>query len=198
MKKTKKEGFFKENYSKSWQFIKESKNFIYAIIAIFFGFALISFFFQVPDYLAREIMKTLEEIVNRTEGLSQFELIKFIFFNNLQSSFLGLILGVFLGIFPLIFAAFNGYVLGFVADMAVDVGGISVLWRLLPHGIFELPAVFISLGLGFRFGVFILKNPGLKSIKEYSYEVIRVFICVVIPLLILAAIIEGSLISLFE
>ena len=96
MRKTKKKGFFKDNYSKSWQFIKDSKNFIYAIIAVFFGLALIGFIFPVPDSIATEIMKMLEEILKKTEGLSQFELIRFIFFNNIQSSFFGLILGIFL------------------------------------------------------------------------------------------------------
>ena len=198
MRKTKKKGFFKDNYSKSWQFIKDSKNFIYAIIAVFFGLALIGFIFPVPDSIATEIMKMLEEILKKTEGLSQFELIRFIFFNNIQSSFFGLILGIFLGIFPMIFAAFNGYVLGFVADKAVEAGGVGVLWKLLPHGIFELPAIFISLGMGFRFGIFVLKNSKLESFKLHVYDLITVFVFIVIPLLILAAIIEGSLISLFD
>ena len=98
----------------------------------------------------------------------------------------------------MIFAAFNGYVLGFVADKAVEARGVGVLWKLLPHGIFELPAIFISLGMGFRFGIFVLKNSKLESFKLHVYDLIRVFVFIVIPLLILAAIIEGSFISLFD
>ena len=165
---------------------------------MFFGFALIAFFIPVPDYVRQEIIKILEEIIKKTEGMSRFELIRFIFFNNAQSSFLGLILGVFLGIFPLFFAAFNGYVLGFVALMAVEAGGAGVLWRILPHGIFELPAVFISLGFGLRTGMLIFQHGKLKSFKHYFYELARAFIFVVLPLLAIAAIIEGISIFLFK
>ncbi len=188
--------FLLENYSKCWNFIKESRRFIYAIAAVFFGFALFGFIIPVPDYISQEIMKILEELIKKTEGMSQFELIRFIFLNNLQSSFLGMVLGIFIGIFPLFFSAFNGYVLGFVALMAVNADGGMVLWRILPHGIFELPAVFISLGLGLRMGLLIFQRPGLKKFKNYFYETARVFLFVILPLLIIAAIIEGSLIIL--
>jgi len=194
----KRNNFLKENYSLCWKFIKESRNFIYIIIGVFFAFALLGFFVPVPDYIAQEIIKFLEEIIRKTEGMSQFELIRFIFFNNIQSSFLGMVLGVFLGIFPLLFSAFNGYVLGFVALMAVNSGGILVLWRLLPHGIFELPAVFIALGLGLRAGTLFFRRDKSKSFRYYFYELARIFIFVIIPLLIIAALIEGSLVIFFR
>ncbi len=197
-KSTNKSGFFPRNYTLCWKFIKESRKFIYIITSVFFLFTLIGFFIPVPDYIARELLKILEEIVKRTEGLSQFELIGFIFFNNVQSSFMGLLLGVFLGIFPLIFSAFNGYILGFVASMAVGANGVGVLWRILPHGIFELPAVFISLGLGLRIGMLVFQHINMKSFKYYAYELARVFVFVVIPLLIIAAVIEGTLIALVK
>jgi stage II sporulation protein M len=188
----------KENYLKSWKFITESRDYIYIATAAFFIFALIAFFVPIPDYLRQEIIKILKEIMKKTEGLSQFEMIKFILFNNVQSSFLGVVLGVFLGIFPLFFAAFNGYVLGFVALLSVEAGGAGVLWRILPHGIFELPAVFISLGLGLRMGMLIFQSAKIKSFKDYFGEFIRVFILVVLPLLAIAAIIEGSLMFLLK
>ncbi|MEX2017628.1 MAG: stage II sporulation protein M [Candidatus Pacearchaeota archaeon] len=191
-----KDSWLTENYSKSWKFIKESRKFIYSIIAVFFAFALFGFFIPAPESIAQEIMRILEQILRETEGLSQFELIRFIFLNNIQSSFFGVFLGVFLGIFPIFFAVFNGYVLGFVADIAVDAGGFGVLWRLLPHGIFELPAIFISLGMGVRFGISVLKIRNIKTLKEHLYDLVRAFVLVVLPLLIIAALIEGSLIAL--
>lgn len=200
MKKNKKSNdknsFLAENYLKSWKFIKESRKFIYTIILVFFCFALIGFFLPVPESFADEIMKMIEEIVRKTEGMSQFSLIKYIFLNNLQSSFLGLILGIFFGIFPVLFAAFNGYVLGFVALLAIEAEGGGVLWKLLPHGIFELPAVFISLGLGIKIGGLVFHSAKSGFFKDYLWEFARTFIFVVIPLLLIAAIIEGSLIVL--
>ncbi len=128
--------------------------------------------------------------------MSQGELIKFIFLNNLQSSFYGMIFGVLLGIFPMIAAIANGYLLGFVASISVENGGFLVLWRLLPHGIFELPAVFISLGLGLKFGMFIFQKRKLESFREYFFNSLRVFFLIIIPLLIIAGIIEGSFMSM--
>lgn len=200
MKKNKKSrnknSFLVENYLKSWKFIKESRKFIYTIVLVFFCFALIGFFLPVPESFADEIIKMIEEIVRKTEGMSQFSLIKYIFLNNLQSSFLGLILGIFFGIFPVLFAAFNGYILGFVALLAIEAEGGGVLWKLLPHGIFELPAVFISLGLGIKIGGLVFHSAKSGFFKNYLWEFARTFIFVVIPLLLIAAIIEGSLIIL--
>ena len=94
-----------------------------------------------------------------------------------------------LGFFPVIFAIANGYVLGFVASATVEVQGISILWRLFPHGIFELPAIFISLGLGLKLMTFIFEKNKLKTLKIYLKNSLRVFLFIIIPLLIIAAVI---------
>ncbi|MBA7634041.1 hypothetical protein ES703_41615 [subsurface metagenome] len=196
MKKMNKKRFnLKEEYKKSWNYLKESKNFIYIIMAIFFVFVLIGFFIPAPDSLVKQILEFIEELLEKTQGMSHGELIKFIFLNNLQSSFYGMIFGVLLGIFPMIAAIANGYLLGFVASISVENGGFLILWRLLPHGIFELPAVFISLGLGLKFGMFIFQKRKLESFKEYFFNSLRTFLLIIIPLLIIAGIIEGSLMS---
>ena len=182
-------------FSKSKNYIKSSKNFIYTIVGIFIVFALFGFFVPATTELEEAIIKMLKELLEKTQGLNQWQVIKFIFFNNLQSSFIGLIFGVIFGIFPVLSAVVNGYVLGFVASKSVDAGGISILWKLLPHGIFELPAVFISLGMGLKLGTFLFKKKKIKSLKEFFINSIRVLIFIVIPLLIIAAIIEGILIS---
>ncbi len=195
-KENKKEFNLKEEYKKSWNYLKESKNFIYVIVAVFFVFVLIGFFIPAPDSLAKQILEFIEQLLEKTQGMSQGELIKFIFFNNLQSSFYGMIFGVLLGIFPMIATIANGYLLGFVASISVENTGLLVLWRLLPHGIFELPAIFISLGLGLKFGMFIFQKRKLESFKEYFSNSLRVFFTIVLPLLIIAGIIEGSFIFL--
>ena len=194
MKNKKNPGFIKENYLLSVNFIKESKIFIYFITGIFFLFTMIGFFVPPPEVISDQILKFIEELLRKTQDLSQFELIRFIFFNNIQSSFFGIILGVFLGLFPVIFAIANGYVLGFVASFSVNVGGIFILWRLFPHGIFELPAIFISLGLGLKIMTFIFEKNKLRTLKIYIKNSLRTFLFIVIPLLIIAAVIEGSLI----
>ena len=193
-----KKDFFRDNYVQSWNFIKESKNFIYAIVILFIFFFLIGFFIPAPSGIAEKILDFIKELLQKTQGMSQGELIQFIFFNNLQGSFFGLIFGILLGLFPLISVIANGYLLGFVASEVVKVEGALILWRLFPHGIFEIPALFISLGLGLRLGTFIFQKKKIESLKEYFWGSLRVFVFVVIPLLVVAAIIEGSLIFLFQ
>ena len=195
-KKNKKEFNLKEEYKKSWDYLKESRNFIYIIVAVFFVFSLIGFFIPASDSLTEQILNFIKELLERTGDMSQGELIGFIFLNNLQSSFYGMIFGIFLGIFPIIAAIANGYLLGFVSLISVESAGGSVLLKLLPHGIFELPAIFISLGLGLKFGMFIFQKKKMDSFKEYLWNSLRVFLFIVVPLLIIAGIIEGSLIFL--
>ncbi|MFH1608332.1 MAG: stage II sporulation protein M [archaeon] len=195
MKRTKK-SFIREEYKKSFDYLKGSKNFIYIITGIFFAFCLIGFLVPAPDFISKGIEEIIKNILTETEGLSIRGLIRFIFFNNLQSSFFGMIFGVLFGILPVVFAVVNGYLLGFVSSVVVAEEGFFVLWRLLPHGVFELPAIFISLGLGLKFGTFVFQKNIGESFREYLWSSLRVFLFVVFPLLIVAAIIEGSLIAL--
>jgi len=192
----KKESFLRRNYRGAWEYVKESRNFIYSIIIIFVFFTLLGFVLPVPAELEAWILGFIEQLLKQTEGLSQAELIRFIFWNNLQSSFTGVLFGIILGVFPMLSALANGYLLGFVASRAADGNGLLVLWRLFPHGIFELPALFISLGLGLRLGTFVFQKNKLRTLGRYLLETIKAFFFIVIPLLIIAAIIEGSLISI--
>ena len=185
-------------FFKSWKYIQESKKFIYAAISVFLFFALIGFLIPAPGFLKENILKIIYEIIQRTAGMSQAELISFIFLNNLQSSFFGIMLGFFFGIFPVISAIFNGYLLGFVSSYTVQEEGFFYLWRLFPHGIFELPAVFISFGLGIRFGSLLLKKNKKKFFRYFLFNSLRTFVLIIIPLLIISALIEGSLIFLFD
>jgi stage II sporulation protein M len=195
--KNKKNRFFRNNYFLSWEYIKSSRNFIYTAVVIFFIFSLIGFFIPAPQELSGKIMEFLEELLERTSGLSPENLIGFIFFNNLKGSFFGMLSGIFFGIFSILSLVVNGYLLGFVSSLSTSERGIFILWRLLPHGIFELPALFISLGLGLRLGSFIFQEKKIEFLKKSLLNSLRVFLFVVVPLLIIAAIIEGSFIFFF-
>lgn len=188
----------KEDYSKCFKFIKISKNFIYLGILIFFAFVLLGLFVNLPVEIANQILDYFRELVEKTKDYGAGEMISFIFFNNLQASFFGMIFGVFLGIFPLINLFGNGFVLGFAAKLSITQEGIGSLWRILPHGIFELPAIFIALGIGMKLGTFVSEKKGRrwKILKINFKESLRTFILVILPLLIVAAIIEGLLIVL--
>jgi stage II sporulation protein M len=184
----------REEYKKSFNYLKESKNFIYISIGIFLFFALIGFFVPTPEPLYNQIVNFIKEILKETQGMSQIDLINFILANNIKSTFFAIFLGIIFGVFPIINAIANGYLLGFVSSISVSADGFLSLWKLMPHGIFELPAVFISLGLGLRLGTFIFQKKRLESFKNYLVNSLRIFLLIVVPLLIIAGIIEGSLI----
>ena len=196
MKKTKnkKNNLLKSNYIQSWKYIKETSTFIWVITGLFLIFALIGFFIPIPDVLEKTILDYIREILEKTSGMSTGQLILFIFFNNLQAGFFGLIFGFLIGIFPLILTIANGYVLGYVASVSVASEGAGSLLSLLPHGIFELPAIIISLAMGLKFGMFVFQKDKEKSFKKFFINSLRVFVFLILPLLIIAAIIEGGLI----
>jgi stage II sporulation protein M len=172
---------------------------MYIIIALmlFLGFALVGFFY--PIFMQGQIQSYVDQVLQETESLNQTSLIGFIFLNNLKASFLSMIFGVFFGVFPIVTVLANGYLIGFVARYAVNSDGIFVLWRILPHGVFEIPALLISIGLGLKLGIsFWSKKEKFNHLKKDLVECLRCFIFVIVPLLFLAGIIEGLLIFLFK
>ena len=202
MKKRKKNksddaNFFSLNYKKSWSFIKESKKFIWAVIAIFVFSLILGVFFQ-PTEISKIILDYIEKVVEETQDMSSLEMISFIFLNNLRVGFMGIIYGFLFGIPPVLFALGNGYVVGFVSSLAVSSSGAVSLLSLLPHGIFELPAIFISFGMGIKLGSFIFYKDKLNKFVYFFKESLRVFLFVIVPLLIIAAVIEGILIFVFN
>jgi len=188
--------FFADQYSRSWDYLKLSKNYIYAIFIIFLIFLLIGLFVPAPEAISEQILTYIQEIIKNSENLSFFGLMQFIFWNNLKVSFYGMLFGIVFGILPVVTSISNGYLLGFVSMFKIQSDGVLSLWRLFPHGIFELPAIFISLGLGLKLGAYLFRR-GKKSFKEDLVESLRVFIFIVVPLLLVASIIEGLLIFFF-
>ena len=162
-----KQSFFKRNFLESFSYLRESVNYIYFVIILFFASALIGFF--LPDYFTF-FNDFLRELGGKVQDLSTFQLVIFIFKNNIISAFLSLITGLFFGIIPISNAIINGTVLGYVVSRSFDITGsfFGVIWRLVPHGIFELPAVFISLGLGVKLGFGFISNY-FKIYKKHKF-----------------------------
>jgi stage II sporulation protein M len=189
----KKKGFLKDNYKKSFNYIKECKEKIYLGLILFFIFGLLGFFF--PYFFEQEILEFIKNVSEKTIGMNVLETILFIFFNNLKACFVSIIFGFFFGLIPIIITITNAYLIGFVSRKVVSQEGFFVLWKLLPHGIFELPAFFLSIGLGINLGMsFFRKGDSWKNLKNTFRETSRVFVFVILVLLIIAATIEGLLV----
>ncbi len=185
--------FISKNYSKCFDYLKNSKKFIFLVIGLFL-FSLILGYVYHPEEISSFILEYIDKILKDTQGMNSSQMILFIFLNNLRVGFAGVLWGFFIGIPSVLFTLANGYVVGFVSYLAVSSSGAGSLLNLLPHGIFELPAIFISFAMGIKFGTFIFYKDMMNKFVYFFKESLRVFIFVIIPLLIIAAIIEGILI----
>lgn len=168
--------------------LKKLKNYFLFSSIVFLLFSIIGMI--IPGVFEDQILELIKNLIEQTKGLSALQLVSFITANNIQVAFFGIVFGIIFGILPTLALVVNGYVLGFVINQSVAEAGIFVIWRLFPHGIFEIPAILISTSLGIKLGT------NLKNIKKNSIASLRIFLLIVIPLLVIAGIIEGLLIGL--
>lgn len=175
-------------------YIAQSRSYILFATLLFFLATLVSL---SSPALFSSFDALLRDLARQSEGLNGVQLFFFIFQNNLMSAFFALFLGVFFGIVPLFNALLNGAVLGYVLSRVLPIAGVDVLWRLLPHGIFELPAIFIAIGLGIKLGFSFFVKPVKRTLLKRLDASCKVFLFVIFPLLFIAAVIESLLIIFF-
>lgn len=166
------------------------------IVTIFFGGVVIGYSlpFETQKMIIEIFKKQFADILTSTD----FFMFLKIFYNNLKISIMLVFLGFTL-ILPLAMILINGVVLGIAAGLIINKSAIgansiiNVLISILPHGIIELPVIlfcaFLStiLGLKFYFKKGILPK---KTLKEFFIEIIKLFVFIIIPLLLIAAFIE--------
>jgi len=118
----------------------------------------------------------------------------FIMTNNLSVSFLSFAYGITAGVGTVFMMVFNGVMMGIVGT-ACWLNDMSLpLWSFVaPHGVLELPAIFIAGGAGLRIAQGML-FPGLlsrrDSLAEAGGEAVRLLMGTV-PVLVVAGLIEG-------
>ncbi len=113
-----------------------------------------------------------------------------IFLNNAFTCLLNIVAGPLIGIFPLFSAVVNGGLLGWLAHEQ----GLIVLLAVVPHGMFELPAYFLSVAIGLRLAREAVKPKGERQLRLRLSEGLRAYLHLIIPLLLFAALIESGLI----
>ncbi len=193
IKKQRKIVDFKKQYKEAGSYVRESRHYIFFVIALFILCVIIGIVFA--DYFAIYLQDVLKKLVGQTENMNGGELMFFILQNNFKSALFAVLGGIILGIYPFINVIVNGVLVGFVLERVVDAVGFSAVWRLFPHGIFELPAIFVAFGIGIRLGTAIFNEAPWKELKRRFYHSMNVLLFVVLPLLIVAAVIEGLLIA---
>ncbi len=118
--------------------------------------------------------------------------------NNLRIVFLSPLLALLsLGVYPLLVSLLPGVILGMLVvqmEASVFVRAVMGLALVAPHGIFELPAVFVGSALSLRLAWSIFRPvPALSALDNVLWSAVNVvkgYVFFVIPLVILAAWVE--------
>jgi stage II sporulation protein M len=109
-----------------------------------------------------------------------------------MSTLLTLLLGLLFGIGPIIFLTINGYTIGNLISFAASkVSVYKIGLAIIPHGIFEVPAVLIASSYGLWWGVKNYRKFRYKdSFREDFSLPVKRYIHLVIPLLLIGAFVE--------
>jgi len=168
--------------------LRDKKIYIFLAVLIFIGSA-------ANSLVARDLAETLlhffgESVRPQIIGRSFFSLVFFLVSHNAVALFLIIFIGMILGFFPVLALFVNGLILG-----AALLHSPMSWWQLFPHGIFEVPAILFAAAYGIWLGMWPFtksKADGLRyRLKTCSLAYIRL----ILPLLVLAGVIEGALIS---
>lgn len=167
-------------------------------VAIFMMMTLFSWyvFKENPD-IANQ---TLNQVIDRFQGIMDEGGVSYplLLLNNVRAGAIGLALGLIPFLFlPLLAIAANSAIVGLV--LAYGAAGTAPLWKvvvfgILPHGIFELTAVFLCYGMGlvlcWSLTKIIIGRGRSIRFKALLANCLRVFLIFVLPLLAVAAAIE--------
>jgi uncharacterized membrane protein SpoIIM required for sporulation len=156
--------------------------------------------YQNPDFKVKILGPQMVETIDRHEmwthsivGIKPLAS-SAIMTNNMSVGFTTFAFGITAGLGTIYMMAFNGLLIG-VIGMACQLSGMSLqLWGFVaPHGVLELPAIFIAGGAGLRIAQGLL-FPGVlprkESLARAGLEAVQLVLGT-IPILIVAGLIEA-------
>ena len=168
--------------------IFEARNYIFFVIVLFSAGIIYGYVNLQDNQQFQEIFQNLLK-THQAKGYLPF-IIK-IFIRNSIVAYVSMRLGIFLGIFPVFSSFFNGLMIGWFLTTFEKLSEVNLFLLLIPHGIFELSAMFIAWGIGF-WRVKILFSDNFKEASKVSLKKThKVYLMIVLPLLLIAAVIEG-------
>jgi uncharacterized membrane protein SpoIIM required for sporulation len=182
------------------------KNFNYCLFAfiLFLGGCVIGSILtlQDPDFrlkiLGPQMVETIERHEMWTHSVVAIKPLasSAIMTNNLSVAFTTFAAGITAGLGTMYMVIFNGLLMGVIGTACAQAGMSLQLWSFVaPHGVLELPAIFISSGAGLRIAAGLL-FPGVlprsESLARAGREAVQLLLgCV--PMLLIAGVIEGFL-----
>ena len=116
-----------------------------------------------------------------------------LFLNNLEACIVIFIGGALLGVISVMILGFNGIIIGAILEIVrKESNDLVLLASIIPHGIFELPAVIASGALGLMLGRAVQEDiSGGKAAAEEAWNLGRIFVRYIIPFVAIAAVIEA-------
>jgi len=177
------------SYSRLLNQLRKDSFYIKSASLLFIFSVILGFIF--PQFLAELRNDVFASILAEIEGRNYLQLSFFIIQNNLRTAFFGFLLGILL--LPILALFINGFFTGSILAESIEKSSSLILWRLLPHGIFELPAIIISFAYGIKISLCWLRKNRLRNFKSAYMQAFEVFIYIVMPLIIVAGFIESLL-----
>lgn len=175
---------------------------IFLVVAVaFIGLsAAFTFYYASNADAAEPIIKNFAGTVKRLTNSDGSLSVVGIFMNNLYVCGISLVIGAMPFLFlPALLLISNTIVIGSILGYyySVTKGSLLklVIYGMLPHGIFELPAIFLSLTLGIylckRITDKLLSRDKERKLMPAVNTCAKTFVLVIIPLLIIAALVEA-------
>lgn len=152
------------------------------------------------DEATARAVQGLAEILAPLAGLEPPAMMAFIFLNNAVKSLAVILLGFSLGIVPFIFLVLNGVITGVVLNaVASEAGPGAAIALIAPHGIIEVPAILLASALGFRVAEAVIwRIAGRPASPSREFKAgLSLYVKVVLPSLLVAAVIEAFVTPLF-
>ena len=151
-----------------------------------------------PSSIRQQMIEVFQVVVGNYRGLAGGMLFFNILVQNVTATIFVLISGVIVGIIPTFAISSNGFGLGVLYREASEVSGYSkAALKVLPYGVFEIPALLIAASYGLWLGVTVVRRMrgNESTVLRFNIEhAFRRYFAVVFPLLIVAAAIETALI----
>lgn len=142
---------------------------------------------------ADDIVVTFQSSTTELDSAAPVLLSWQIFFNNLKVCLILFVGGITFGAATLFILISNGYVIGSISGVMLRGYDLSYFMAtIVPHGIFEIAAILISSALGLQMGRSLyLDAQGRDNAGSTCVWYGERFLLVVIPLLLVAAVVES-------
>ena len=187
----------RHNTKEALKYLSYLKGYILFVSLMFTISTLMGYWYSSLDpSFANQTSADMGELFAIIEALNPLAIMLIIFLNNSIKCLIALLLGIGFGLIPLVFVTYNGFLIGTIFLIIGRLEGLLyVLVAIVPHGVIELPMVFISAAIGIQLGHDLLNTlVGKKAdIKKDFKKGTSFYVNWILPLLFFAAVVETFL-----